>query len=57
VAARLGYIDDQLLKDLERELNSVGAPLAGLIRSTRSMPRVIPTVALSCGLFLGRHFI
>jgi four helix bundle protein len=32
-AWRLGYIDDRILGDLEKDLNGVGAPLAGLIRS------------------------
>src|SRR5436190_3061144 len=29
VAHRLGYIDDQLLAELEKDINAVGAPLAG----------------------------
>jgi four helix bundle protein len=36
VAHRLGYITDDLAIELEREINSVGAPLAGLVRSTRA---------------------
>jgi four helix bundle protein len=36
VAHRLGYIDDQLLMELERDVNAVGAPLAGLVRSTKT---------------------
>lgn len=32
-AWRLGYVDDRSLGELEKELNGVGAPLAGLIRS------------------------
>jgi four helix bundle protein len=36
-AKRLGYITEQHFEELERDLNGVGAPLAGLIRSTRSM--------------------
>lgn len=36
-AWRLGYITDDLLKDLERDLNGVGAPLSGLVRSIRRM--------------------
>lgn len=36
VAHRLGYIDDQLRDELEKDLNGVGAPLAGLIRSTKN---------------------
>src|SRR5215813_8965183 len=35
VAHRLGYIDDQLLAELEKDVNAVGAPLAGLVRSTK----------------------
>jgi four helix bundle protein len=35
-ARRLGYIDDDLLKEFEREINGVGAPLAGLVRSTKT---------------------
>jgi four helix bundle protein len=37
-AKRLGYISEEKLKQLEIDLNSVGAPLQGLIRSTRRMP-------------------
>jgi four helix bundle protein len=36
VAGRLGYITDVVSKDLEREVRAVGAPLVGLIRSTRA---------------------
>src|SRR5215468_9953281 len=36
VAHRLGYIDDTLVQELETEINSVGAPLAGLVRSTKA---------------------
>jgi four helix bundle protein len=35
-AWRLGYITDSSRDDLEKELNGVGAPLSGLIRSVRS---------------------
>jgi len=35
VAHRLGYIGDELLTELEKDLNGVGAPLAGLVRSTK----------------------
>ena len=38
VARRLGYISDEQFKQLETDLNRVGAPLEGLIRSTRNMP-------------------
>ena len=36
VAHRLGYIDDTLVQELETEINRVGAPLAGLVRSTKA---------------------
>ena len=36
VAHRLGYLNDELLGDLEREINGVGAPLAGLVRPTKA---------------------
>jgi four helix bundle protein len=35
-AGRLGYLSPALSKDLEKDLNGVGAPLAGLIRSVRA---------------------
>jgi four helix bundle protein len=35
VAHRLGYLSDDVHTRLEKDLNGVGAPLAGLIRSTR----------------------
>ena len=35
VAQRLGYISDDLAGELEKDVNGVGAPLAGLVRSTR----------------------
>jgi four helix bundle protein len=38
VAMRLGYISDDKFKQLETDLNGVGAPLEGLIRFTRRMP-------------------
>ena len=56
-AWRLGYIDDQMLAEFETDLNAVGAPLAGLIRSTRTMPLVLPAVALAAGLAIGRFFL
>jgi four helix bundle protein len=34
-AWRLGYISEELRRSLEDDLNGVGAPLAGLIRSIR----------------------
>src|SRR5215467_9313670 len=36
VAHRLGYIGDEVLTELEKDLNGVGAPLAGLVRSTKT---------------------
>ena len=36
VATRLGSITDVVATDLEKEVQSVGAPLVGLIRSTRA---------------------
>ena len=36
-ARRLGYLSEQTFNDLEADLNRVGAPLAGLIRSMRTM--------------------
>jgi len=36
VAHRLGYIREDLLAELEQEINGVGAPLAGLVRSTKT---------------------
>ena len=35
-AHRLGYLSDDVLADLEKDLNGVGAPLAGLVRSTKT---------------------
>ena len=55
-AWRLGYINDQTMSELEKEFNAVGAPLAGLIRSTRSMPLVIPGIAMAAGVIIGRFF-
>ena len=56
VAKRLGYISDEALAEFEVELNAVGAPLAGLIRSTRLMSAVVPVVVLSLGVVVGRFF-
>jgi four helix bundle protein len=38
VARRLGYISEALEGELEMDVRTVGAPLAGLIRHTRSEP-------------------
>ena len=35
VAQRLGYVSEAVTKELEIQVKEVGAPLAGLIRSTR----------------------
>ena len=56
VAMRLGYITEQALTEFEGELNGVGAPLIGLIRSTRLMSAVIPLLTLLGGFVLGRFF-
>ena len=39
VANRLGYITPAALAEFESQLNAVGAPLAGLIRSTKELGR------------------
>ena len=54
VAARLGYITDEELTTFERKLNGVGAPLSGLIRSTRLMNAVIPMLAMLLGFVVAR---
>src|SRR5438105_1479330 len=36
VAHRLGYVGDELLTELEKDINGVGAPLVGLVRSTKT---------------------
>jgi four helix bundle protein len=56
-ACRLGYISAETLGELNADLNQVGAPLAGLVRSTRIMPAVIPmiVVALTLGIVIGRY--
>ena len=56
-AMRLGYISGETLTELEAELNGVGAPLAGLIRSTRLMPAVVPSLALLCGVLIGEFLL
>jgi four helix bundle protein len=53
VAHRLGYITDEMAKELENEIAAIGGPLIGLIRSTRTMPTIIPIACLICGLLLG----
>jgi four helix bundle protein len=51
-ARRLGYISKEVFEEFERELNMVGAPLTGLVRSTRAEIRVAvsATVVLIAGL-------
>jgi hypothetical protein len=56
-AWRLGYINDETMSELEKDFNAVGAPLAGLIRSTRGMPLVVPAMALAAGVVIGRFFL
>jgi four helix bundle protein len=56
-AWRLGYINDQTMSELEKDFNAVGAPLSGLIRSTRSMPLVVPGIAMAAGVIIGRFFL
>src|SRR2546422_476119 len=35
VAHRLGYISDEVLAAVEKDINGVGAPLVGLVRATK----------------------
>jgi four helix bundle protein len=55
VACRLRYIDEQLLHELEADVRGVGAPLAGLVRSTKASlatsTLVIAAVALIAYFF------
>ena len=39
-----GYVNDAVLKELERDLNRVGAPLSGLIRSIRVSKTVVNAI-------------
>jgi four helix bundle protein len=41
VAHRLDYITDEMVKELEQEIRAVGAPLIGLIRSTRENATIV----------------
>jgi four helix bundle protein len=41
VAHRLGYVSDDLAGELEKDVNGVGAPLAGLVRSTRADATIV----------------
>ena len=54
VATRLGYVTEEAMKELESELNGVGAPLVGPIRSMRLMKALVPLIALVCGLVIAR---
>src|SRR2546430_2127885 len=36
VAGRLGYVDDEVVQEIEGDIKAVGAPLIGLVRSTRA---------------------
>jgi len=54
VATRLGYVTEEAMKELESELNGVGALLVGLIRSMRLMKALVPLIALVCGLVIAR---
>jgi len=51
-ATRLGYLSKAEFATLESELNGVGAPLAGLIRSTRRLPLEI-TAMFVAGAIVG----
>jgi hypothetical protein len=44
-----GYITEKHFKELEADLNTVGKPLAGLIRSTKTMPREIDSWSIDHG--------
>jgi four helix bundle protein len=35
-ATRLGYVSETVANDLDRDVRTVGAPLAGLVRSIRA---------------------
>jgi four helix bundle protein len=52
VAARLGYITQASREELDAHLKAAGAPLIGLIRSTRLMPLVVPILGAFTGAAL-----
>jgi four helix bundle protein len=54
-AWRLGYISQETLHELEADLNGVGAPLAGLIRSIRFSSASVPAISLLLISQLARH--
>jgi four helix bundle protein len=56
-AWRLGYLNDESLAELEKDLNGVGAPLIGLINSIHISSASGPSIALLCGLLLGHWFL
>jgi four helix bundle protein len=58
-ACRLGYISTEALAELNAELNGVGAPLAGLVRSTRLMPSLVSILmfGLLLGVAIGRYVL
>jgi four helix bundle protein len=58
-ACRLGYISTETLAELNAELNGVGAPLAGLVRSTRLMQSLASMLmfALALGVVIGRYVL
>jgi four helix bundle protein len=47
VAHRLGYIGDELLGELEKDINAVGAPLAGLVRSTKTDVALLSALSIA----------
>ena len=51
-AIRLNYISQELAQEIEEEIKKVGAPLAGLIRSTRREigVRIAGVLVVSCAL-------
>jgi four helix bundle protein len=60
VAARLNYITHAKRIELDADLNAAGAPLVGLIRSTRLIPLVIPVIAAFVGAaiaLIGQHWL
>ena len=60
VAGRLGYISPTLLQELEADLNGVGAPLVGFVRSTHLMPLTISVISACVAaalMFAALHFL
>ena len=52
VTHRLGYISDDVAAELEREVNGVGAPLAGLVRSTRADVAIVIVGVVAFAVFV-----